>query len=130
MKLMSLRSPRSHLSLMKLCLQSMFLCIFYESYQLKSDRHIKKIPTGLIVTGPSIALQELLFSQLAERLKFNAEVLVVVLRSSDATNLKAVLKKLIRDVSNRKHDDCVENLQQDVSCSNRPSPRKLMMLGA
>lgn len=61
----------------------------------------------MIVTGPNIASQELLFSQLAERIKTESEghSIVVNLRSGDATNLKAVLKKIIRDATNEEHED-------------------------
>lgn len=61
----------------------------------------------MIVTGPNIALQELLFSQLAERIKKESDghSIVVNLRSGDATNLKASLKKIIRDATNEEHEE-------------------------
>ena len=59
------------------------------------------------MTGPNIASQELLFSQLAEQIKAesNCHSIVVNLRSGDATNLKAILKKIIRDATNEEHED-------------------------
>jgi origin recognition complex subunit 3 len=71
----------------------------------------------LIVTGPNIASQELLFSQIAESLRSNAQRTVITLRSGDATNLKAVLKKLIRDATNQKEDEGedAQIVQKDVS---------------
>lgn len=58
-----------------------------------------KIPAGLIVTGPNIASQDLLFSQLAESLGAIVHGRLVCLRSAEAPNLKATLKKIIRDVT-------------------------------
>lgn len=58
-----------------------------------------KIPAALIVTGPNIASQDLLFSQLAESLGEAAQGRFVRLRSAEAPNLKATLKKIIRDVT-------------------------------
>lgn len=61
----------------------------------------------MIVTGPNIASQELLFAQLADRIRTDdgSDAIVVNLRSADATNLKAVLKKIIRDATNEEHED-------------------------
>jgi|SRR5450432_129693 origin recognition complex subunit 3 len=84
---------------------------------LTCARHKTQIPTGLIVTGPNIASQELLFNQLAGRLRSDAHVPVVLLRSSDAPNLKTLLKKLIRDATNQKggDDDDAQIMQTNVS---------------
>jgi len=46
-----------------------------------------------------------LFTQLAEGLKSYAHGPVVILRSGDASNLKTILKKIIRDATNQKEDD-------------------------
>lgn len=58
-----------------------------------------KIPAALIVTGPNVASQDLLFLQLAEGLGKEVEGRFVRLRSAEAPNLKATLKKIIRDVT-------------------------------
>ncbi|KFY08739.1 hypothetical protein V492_05943 [Pseudogymnoascus sp. VKM F-4246] len=63
------------------------------------------IPTGLITTGQNTASQELLFSQLAERVQGETDALIVTIRPGDASNLRAALKKLIRDATNTDHDD-------------------------
>jgi hypothetical protein len=63
------------------------------------------VPAGLIVTGPNIASQSLLFSQLSERLQSEINGPIVILRSGDASNLKAVLKQLIRDATNQRSTD-------------------------
>ncbi|KAL1837432.1 hypothetical protein VTJ49DRAFT_3784 [Mycothermus thermophilus] len=63
-----------------------------------------KLTSAFIITGPNIAAQDLLFEQLAERLCADpaggdAPPRFVRLRASDAPNLKAVLRKIIRDAS-------------------------------
>lgn len=63
------------------------------------------VPTGLIVTGPNIASQELLFTQITGRLRSEGIGIAVTIRSGDATNLKTLLKKLIRDATNQRSDD-------------------------
>ncbi|KAH0565082.1 hypothetical protein GP486_001522 [Trichoglossum hirsutum] len=55
-----------------------------------------KIPTGLILTGPGIASHGLLFEQLVTRIQAEDIGPAVVLTSGEASNLKTVLKKLIR----------------------------------
>ncbi|KAJ4416370.1 Origin recognition complex subunit 3 [Gnomoniopsis sp. IMI 355080] len=55
-----------------------------------------KIPAALIVTGPNIASQDLLFTQLGDAVQ--EEGWFVRLRSTEAPNLKATLRKIIRDV--------------------------------
>ncbi|KAI0432977.1 origin recognition complex subunit 3 N-terminus-domain-containing protein [Xylaria sp. FL1042] len=57
-----------------------------------------KIPSAFIITGPNIASQDLLFEQLSEALQQEAGAQVVRLRSRDASNLKAVLRKIIHDI--------------------------------
>lgn len=61
----------------------------------------EKVPSGFIVTGANIASQELLFEQVADTLQETADAKVVRLRSADASNLKAALKKIIHDVTAR-----------------------------
>ena len=57
------------------------------------------IPTAFILTGPNIASQDLLFDQLEETLNLEPTSKCVRLRSADCPNLKAALKKIIRDAS-------------------------------
>lgn len=82
-----------------------------------------KIPTALIVTGPNIASQDLLFSQLAENLGEAVQGRFVCLRSAEAPNLKATLRKIIRDVTRSAAADDVESAEvavgKDVSISER-----------
>ncbi len=73
-----------------------------------------RVPTGFIVTGPNISSHSLLFKQLSTRLKTEINGPTVILRSSDMSNLKAVLKQLIRDATNqRTGNDDEEGLSFD-----------------
>ncbi|TLD13384.1 uncharacterized protein PgNI_04924 [Pyricularia grisea] len=57
------------------------------------------IPAAFIVTGPNVSSQDLLFSQLDERLRADGGGAGFVrVGSGEAANLKAVLKKIIRGV--------------------------------
>lgn len=85
-----------------------------------------QIPAALIVTGPNIASQDLLFEQLAESLGGGEAAAggvgpgrCVRLRAAEAPNLKATLKKIIRDltkqVSGGGDDDAELAVGKDVS---------------
>ncbi|OIW35363.1 hypothetical protein CONLIGDRAFT_639649 [Coniochaeta ligniaria NRRL 30616] len=68
----------------------------------KSD----KIPAAYIITGPNTASQQLLFDQLADSLQDLAKpAKLVSIRSAEAPNLKATLKKIIRDATSRVSDE-------------------------
>lgn len=85
-----------------------------------------KIPAALIVTGPNIASQDLLFEQLVERLGDVVQGRCVRLRSAEAPNLKATLKKIIRDVTKQRPssgDDAELAVGQDVSIWCQPGSR-------
>ncbi|KAG5912869.1 hypothetical protein E4U42_001744, partial [Claviceps africana] len=59
-----------------------------------------QIPSALIITGPNIASQDLLFEQLSESLpQSHPPSRFVRLKSSEAVTLKAALKKIIRDAT-------------------------------
>lgn len=72
------------------------------SERLGRARTEKIVPTGFIVTGPNIASQGLLFEQLSAHLRAEINGPAVVLLSGDASNLKGILKKVIRDATNQK----------------------------
>ncbi|KAI9048216.1 hypothetical protein LZ554_008011 [Drepanopeziza brunnea f. sp. 'monogermtubi'] len=91
-----------------------------EAKQVDTDS--SHLATGFVVTGPNITSQGLLFSQLSTRLREEANGPVVVLRSGDASNLKAVLKKLIRDATNQ---DSGED-HEDESIASQRDGRKLL----
>ncbi|OBT93749.2 hypothetical protein VE01_08109 [Pseudogymnoascus verrucosus] len=84
-------------------------------------KNLEGIPTGLITTGQNTASQELLFSQLAERVHSETNALIVTIRPGDASNLKAALKKLIRDATNTDHDD-----EDERSASSVPGGHKFL----
>ncbi|KAJ5038766.1 uncharacterized protein L3040_006446 [Drepanopeziza brunnea f. sp. 'multigermtubi'] len=86
------------------------------------DMDSSHLATGFVVTGPNITSQGLLFSQLSTRLREEANGPVVVLRSGDASNLKAVLKKLIRDATNQ---DSGED-DEDENIASQRDGRKLL----
>ncbi|KAI0555359.1 origin recognition complex subunit 3 N-terminus-domain-containing protein [Xylaria curta] len=73
-----------------------------------------KIPSAFIITGPNIASQDLLFEQLSETLQREAGAQVVRLRSGDASNLRAVLRKIIHDVVSR---DSIDGDDLDLTTS-------------
>lgn len=58
-----------------------------------------RIPAGFIIIGPNIASQDLLFEQLSEALSKATQARFVRLRAAGAPNLKAALKKVIRDAT-------------------------------
>lgn len=79
---------------------------FYQALQtLIISRSDDRIPSAFIVTGPNISSQGFLFNQISAKLREEVQGPVVVLRSGDATNLKSVLKILIRAATNQLTDD-------------------------
>ncbi|KAE8447607.1 hypothetical protein EG329_010578 [Mollisiaceae sp. DMI_Dod_QoI] len=82
---------------------------------------MESVPTGFIVTGPNIASQGLLFEQLSAHLRSETNGPVVVLRSGDASNLKAILKKVIRDATNQK-----TSMDEDDETNAGTGGRKLL----
>ena len=62
-------------------------------------RYGGRIPTGLVLAGPSIASHGALFQQMAAQVKTETAAVVVILRSTNANNLKTVLKNLIKDAT-------------------------------
>jgi len=78
-----------------------------------SNRYEGKIPTALVLAGPNIASHELLFEQLAQRIRNQDRTgPVVALTSKDATNLKTTLRKLIRDATQQ--DEGVDDEEEDI----------------
>lgn len=72
----------------------------------KAPAESDKIPVAYVITGPNTASQQLLFDQLADSLQDVARpAKVVSLRSAEAPNLKATLKKIIRDATSRATPD-------------------------
>ncbi|AEO65334.1 uncharacterized protein THITE_2112219 [Thermothielavioides terrestris NRRL 8126] len=73
--------------------------------QRAAEAKTGKIAAGFIITGPNIASQDLLFEQLAETLSAATQASFVRLRAADAPNLKAALKKIIRDATTGRSED-------------------------
>lgn len=70
-----------------------------------------QVPSAFVITGPNIASQDLLFEQMSETLQRSTPSRFVRLRSSEASTLKATLKKIIRDVTARVSDDEDDDLE-------------------
>jgi Origin recognition complex (ORC) subunit 3 N-terminus len=62
-------------------------------------RDDNKIPTGLVVAGPSISQHASMFESLAKNLQEQKSGPIVLVTSADAPNLKTLLKKIIRKVT-------------------------------
>lgn len=77
------------------------------------NRCPEKLPTGLILAGPNIAGHEKLFDQLAARVAVENVGPVVILRSGHASNLKTVLKQLIKSATSRKEGFDEDDLFSD-----------------
>lgn len=103
------------------------LLLLLYRYNLTELHPSEKIPAAFIITGPNLASQQLLFEQLAESLQDASPAKVICLRSAEAPNLKATLKKIIRDATSRVFDgeeDFEVSVGQDVSHNPRPSVSK------
>ncbi|KZF25991.1 hypothetical protein L228DRAFT_279249 [Xylona heveae TC161] len=86
-----------------------------------SEEYQDRIPTGLIVAGPSIASHGLLFEQLEARIKSETRSPMVILTSNDASNLKSMLKKLIRIATNEE-----SGIDEDETGSARQKGPRLL----
>lgn len=84
-----------------------------------------KVPSAFIITGANVATQSLLFDQLADTLRERADARVVTLRSADASNLKAALRKIIRHATARLADVGADDDDNDVAVANNVSPCSL-----
>jgi origin recognition complex subunit 3 len=93
------------------------------------NRSGDKIPSAFIITGPNIASQDLLFAQLSDSLQKSSPSKVIRLRSSEATNLKNALKKIIQDATSKTLVvDGEEDLQLRQGSSRRYLPYDLEAL--
>ncbi|KAH0544505.1 hypothetical protein FGG08_001404 [Glutinoglossum americanum] len=78
------------------------------------ERYHGKIPTGLILAGPGIASHGLLFEQLITQIRAEDIGPVVVLTSGEASNLKTILKKLIRKTTCQVNDPDEDTKEHEV----------------
>ena len=93
-----------------------------ESILIFARRFSERVPTGFIVTGPNISSQSPLFRQLSSRLRTEINGPAVVLRSSDASNLKGILKQLIRESTNQISGHDEEGFSTELDVSNLELP--------
>lgn len=73
----------------------------------------EKLSTGLILAGPNIAGHGKLFDQLTARVVVENLGPVVILRSSHASNLKTVLKQLIKGATSQTQGFEEDDLSSD-----------------
>ncbi|KAL8295370.1 hypothetical protein RB597_008653 [Gaeumannomyces tritici] len=85
------------------------------SFVKQADAQRSKMPAAFIVTGPDLSSQDLLFSQLGERLAEAEPARFVRVSSAEATNLKSALKKIIRDVTSRPSDATPDEHLEDLA---------------
>lgn len=102
-----------------------YIAISLSSAQgLRCKSYDGKVPTALILVGPNIASHGPLFSQLATRIQTDDQVgPVVVLSSKDATNLKGVLRKLIKDAT---QEDQGFDDEEDPGIGRKPQGTRLL----
>lgn len=75
-----------------------------------SQDQATRIPTGLVVAGPSIASHAQLFDSLAQRTANEADSAFVALASNECPNLKTLLKNLIRKATSAEEDEGDEHV--------------------
>ncbi|KAL2756413.1 hypothetical protein ACRALDRAFT_1081719 [Sodiomyces alcalophilus JCM 7366] len=85
-----------------------------------------KITSAFIITGANIASQDLLFGQLAERLTTGTRSKFVRLRSSEATNVKAALKKIIQDATSGDSSEAYNDEDVEMSLGFDLDDRKYL----
>ncbi|KAF1912577.1 origin recognition complex subunit [Ampelomyces quisqualis] len=96
---------------------------FVSSASVSPDEPKSAIPTGLIITGPSIASHGPFFARLGRRIKNETNSAYVVLASGESPNLKTLLKNLIKKVTSLAEDD-EDDLDQSTTAS-RHAPKLL-----
>lgn len=88
----------------------------------KEERSGHRLPCGLILAGPSIAAHTTLFEQLAERITDEAATTLASITSTDAPNLKTVLKAIIKSATERKS---VDDNEMELVSASRKGPKLL-----
>jgi origin recognition complex subunit 3 len=71
----------------------------------KEEESRQTLPCGLILAGPSIAAHTTLFEQLADRIINKTSSTFALVTSTDAPNLKTILKAIIKSATSRKSSD-------------------------
>ncbi|TID16760.1 Origin recognition complex subunit 3 [Venturia nashicola] len=88
----------------------------------QEDRSGQRLPCGLILAGPSIAAHTTLFEQLAERISDETSTSFALVTSTDAPNLKTILKATIKSATARKS---VDDDEMDLVSASRKGPKLL-----
>lgn len=88
----------------------------------KEEKTGQQLPCGLILAGPSIAAHTTLFEQLAERITDETSTTFALITSTDAPNLKTVLKAIIKSATARKSMDDDE---MELVSASRKGPKLL-----
>jgi origin recognition complex subunit 3 len=88
----------------------------------KSDDSRQRLSCGLILAGPSIAAHTTLFEQLADSIVNETSSTFALVTSSDAPNLKTILKTIIKSATSRKSSDDDE---MELVSATRKGPKLL-----
>jgi len=104
--------------------QSVVTKFIAASHTHEDNQSRLKLPTGLVVAGPSIASHGSFFDQLSEKVALEGENIFALLQSSECPNLKTLLSALIKKTtqsgSNFDDDD-----EDDTFSRPRKGPRLL-----
>lgn len=88
----------------------------------KEENSGRRLPCGLILAGPSIAAHTTLFEQLAERITEETSMTFALVTSTDAPNLKTVLKAIIKSATSRKS---LDDDEMELVSASRKGPKLL-----
>lgn len=97
---------------------------FISTASASPDEQKFAIPTGLIIAGPSIASHGPFFSRLGQKIRNDTDSAYAVLTSGESSNLKTLLKNLIRKITSRAEDDEEDELDRPAT-SSRHGPKLL-----
>lgn len=92
------------------------------THSVKEETAGQRLPCGLILAGPSIAAHTTLFEQLEERIANEALIVFALVTSSDAPNLKTVLKAIIKSATARKS---LDDDEMELVSASRKGPKLL-----
>ena len=97
---------------------------FITTASASPDEQKFAIPAGLIVAGPSIASHGPFFARLGRKITDDTDSAYVVLTSGESSNLKTLLKNMIKKITSRTEDDDDDDLDRPVT-SSRHGPKLL-----
>ncbi|OAL07606.1 hypothetical protein IQ06DRAFT_209338 [Phaeosphaeriaceae sp. SRC1lsM3a] len=97
---------------------------FISTASASPDEQKFAIPTGLVIAGPSIASHGPFFSRLGQKIRNDTDSAYAVLTSGESSNLKTLLKNLIRKITSHAEDDEEDELDRPAT-SSRHGPKLL-----